>query len=159
MKTLSSAMLVIFFASSFTNAQFKQNSWEFGLNGSFGSITSEYSHTYGGGSMSLPTEINSSHSATYVIFSINPAYYFLDGFSLEPEFGIFANEDESPALYFIGNLSYTYLLPSTKLALFGRAGYGVSNSILYGNMYEQSPFFKIRNKMDMHVFNFGVGIK
>jgi hypothetical protein len=83
-----------------------------------------------------------------------PGYYLIDGLSIELEYGLMAVEDSRPFHSIIGNLSYTYPLPESSVALFARAGYGVSNGrALY------SVIMSGGGEMDYGILNLGAGAK
>lgn len=106
--------------------------------------TYEYSNSLG----------SNSDGRTYFNFSVTPGFFIADGFSIEPEIGFLAVERLEPALAIIPNLSYTYLLPESRVALYARAGYGLTNSTSYfGALVKQSE------KMDIGILNVGAGTK
>lgn len=158
MKTIILTFVIICLGCSISKAQFKQGDWELGFIGSFGSleITQKYSNSYYGTHFSTYNG-NHSESRSYAIVSITPAFYIVDGLSIEPELGLVALEKVSPAQFIIGNLSYTYQLPNSNFALFGRAGYGISNSILF--TYNDIPFNRLTTDMDIKLINLGAGFK
>jgi hypothetical protein len=125
-------------------AQFDKGDVEIAFTGSFSSFSAKY-------------EGYDSESSTIILISVMPGYYFSKGFSVEPEIGLMKIEDEDAATYLLGNLSYTHLLDNGKVALFGRAGYGRSNSILIP--FVGSGFFRVSESFDVNVLNFGAGIK
>jgi hypothetical protein len=91
------------------------------------------------------------------IISVVPGFYVIDGLSLEAELGLLAEEKGEPAQFLLGNVSYTYRIPDSKIALFGRVGYGVSNAV-------QLPVplgivSRVSNDFDVGVFNAGAGVK
>lgn len=95
-----------------------------------------------------------SNSSTYLNFSVLPGFFVAEGFSIEPEVSFLAVEKSKPAYSIIPNISYTYLFPESRTAVFARAGYGLSNSYsMFGLLVRQS------NKMDVGIFNVGAGIK
>jgi hypothetical protein len=113
------------------------------------------------GKMSTTYEANNSYQkfigssrAGYLLFSVLPGFFVADGLSIEPEISILALEDAKPSFSIIPNLSYTYLIPQSRIALYSRAGYGLSNSrSLFGLLIRNS------DKMDIGILNFGTGIK
>jgi hypothetical protein len=120
----------------------------------------ELTASAGLGSMSISASsgiISISHSYSYMLLSVMPGYFVLDGLSIEPEIGMTAIESSRPDFLFLVNVSYTYLIPKTTIAPFGRIGYGVTNSI--GSFPNQ--FLNDGNPSDMNisVFNIGAGIK
>ena len=128
-------------------SQFKQKDVELAFSGTLGSWSAGRSS---GGS-------SNSESMKYFSLFLEPGYYLANSVSLEPEFGMMAVEQEQPAFYIIGNISYTYLPPDSKTALFVLAGYGISNAVqypLYNNV-----IMRISKKMDVTVLNAAFGIK
>ncbi len=128
---------------------FTKGSWELNLSGDIGSQTSTSKYESGGYSQ----EYSSDH--TYFQLHIIPGYFIIDGLSFEPELDFLFLENSKPSYSLIPNLSYTYLLPSnSKLALYVRGGYGLSNSYnLFGLLIRTS------NSLDVGVINLGAGIK
>lgn len=147
MKQIIRIMCMLLILCSFAVAQFQQGDVEIAFSGNFGSL--ETSRTSGGSTQ--------SESSTYFNLSITPGYYVANGFSIEPEFALLAVEDEEPAQYVLGNISYTYRLPESDVALFGRAGYGVSNSIQFP--VPGGINLRISDKFDVGVLNLGAGVK
>lgn len=95
-----------------------------------------------------------SNSSTYFNLSVLPGFFIAEGFSIEPEVSFLAVEKAKPAYSIIPNISYTYLLPGSRTAVYARTGYGLSNSYsLFGLLLRQS------NKIDVGIFNVGAGIK
>jgi hypothetical protein len=89
--------------------------------------------------------------------SVVPGYYLIDGLSIEAELGLLAVEKEDPAQFILGNVSYTYRLPDSRVALYGRIGYGVSNSVQLP--VQPGIVSRVTNNFDVNVFNGGVGLK
>lgn len=157
MKSLTSIAVILLFCTSLTNAQFKKGDWELGMIGSFGSLSVTNSYSYSDSYSNYSSSDSKSKSYTYAILSVSPAYYIADGFSIEPQFGLFALETQSPGGYIIGNLSYTYLLPDSKVAVFAHAGYGLSNCMLF--TYNDIPYNRESQDFDVKLINMGVGLK
>lgn len=147
MKRIIIALSVLVILSSRTFAQFQQGNWELIFSGNLGSLES---------STTVMGQTN-SQSRTFANLSISPAYYIVDGLSIEPEFGLLAVEKQTPAQFILGNLSYTHRLPQTDIALFLRAGYGVSNSIQFP--VPGGVAIRISEDFDVGVLNIGVGVK
>jgi hypothetical protein len=156
MKFLTSAAFILCLCAGLTKGQFKQGDWELGLVGSLGSMSvtssSSFNSSYYSGSSS-----SDSKSYGYAIISLSPAFYIADGLSIEPEIGLTAIEEQSPAQFIIGNLSYTYFLHASKTALFARIGYGVSNSWLF--TYNERAYNKQSSSLDIKLVNIGAGLK
>jgi opacity protein-like surface antigen len=126
-------------------AQFNKGDVELSFSGSFSSMSYKSSG------------YDDSESNTIFTLSIIPGYYFLDGFSVEPEIGVMKIDDDDAAFYLLGNLSFTHLLEGGRLAVFGRAGYGKSNSVV--TPFGGSGFFRVSNGFDVDVINVGGGTK
>jgi len=151
MKSLIAIAAILFGFASMSNAQFKKGEVELSLSGSLGSMTNKYTTTSTGGKWS------NSESNNYLFVSVMPGYYLVDGLSVEPEIGFLAVQHSEPAEYFLFNLSYTYLIPDTREALYARAGYGIANSV-------EMPYFsgaigKFSDKLNVGVINLGGGVK
>jgi len=143
---------LILFSSTF--AQFKKGDVELSLSGTVGSWTNRYNY-----SSSLPYSYNSdrSESLNFILLAITGGIFLYDGFSFEPEIDIVALEKEEPAQCYIGNVSYTALLPDSKVALFMRGGYGVSNSFQVP-MWGMMPMGAM-DKFNVKIINVGAGVK
>jgi hypothetical protein len=141
---LFAALLIV---SAHSSAQFKQGDVELSFSGSLGSLSNS-SNTSG---------YNYSESRNVAILSVVPGYYIIDGLSLEAELGLLAEEKASPAQYLLGNVSYTYRIPESRVALFGRVGYGVSNSIQIP--MQLGIVSRVTSNFDVGVFNAGAGVK
>lgn len=131
-------------------AQFEQGRSELGLVGSMGSYSNK-------STVNGPYASSHSDSRMYLSFASVYDYYVLPGFSLEPEVAMTFLEKSEPAVYLLGNVSYTRRLPESPAALYGRIGYGVSNGV-------ESPIFiggvsKVLDKLKVGVFNAGIGAK
>lgn len=138
------ALLVL---TSYSRAQFKQGDIELSFSGSLGSWTTS----------STSNGRTSSDSRAYVFFAVTPGYYIVDGLSIEAELGLLAVEKMTPTEYLLGDISYTYRLPDSKVALFARVGYGFSNSAKYPMFGD--ALIKTSNELDVGVVNIGGGLK
>jgi hypothetical protein len=144
--------ILVILLSSVCRAQFKSGDVELSLMGSAGSLTQESGYSSSGYGFS-------NHSNTYNYLSISSlcGIYIFDEFSIEPEVGMLAIENSSPAQFIIGNLAYTYCVPNSKIAVFVRGGYGVSNAFILpmnGNL----PL-RYSDKFDIGIINAGGGVK
>lgn len=143
-----SAMFFIF--ANECNAQFEQGRSEVSFMGSMGSYsykedaTGSYPYSY-------------SQSSYYLALSTIYDYYILTGFSLEPEVSLAWVERSKPGVYLLANLSYTQSIPGSPVALFGRIGYGVANSIEVPMYFGSAG--KVTDDLKIRVFNAGVGTK
>lgn len=153
MRVCLSAILVLLIASV-ASAQFKQGDFEMSLLGTVGSMNEkrEYSSSTG---FEFDDDYDESHSYGYVSFM--PAYYLIDGLAAELEIGIRAMEGVRPMQAVILNLGYTHKLPGSALALFGRVGYGLSNSWSIPVFLEQ--YGGASDKFDVNIINVGAGAK
>lgn len=155
---MRSTLLVLILSliiTSIAGAQFRKSDVELTFSGSFGAW--ETSSTSTGGSGTSSYSYTSSDSRNFLWLSIMPGYYIADGFSLEPELSVLAIEKSPPSFFFLGNISYTYSIPESKVAPFGRVGYGVSNGVTYP-MFGNTPL-KISKDLNIGVFNAGGGVK
>ncbi|HUI29542.1 MAG TPA: outer membrane beta-barrel protein [Candidatus Acidoferrales bacterium] len=152
MKSMVAVIGFLLLTSSMSNAQFNKGDLELSFSGSLGSTTDKSTGTYLGNSSS------DSQTEQFLFFSISPGYYLLDGLSVEPEISLMAVQHAQPAQYFLLNLSYTYLPPNSKAALFVRAGYGISNSIQVP-MMGGGTVVQMSDKFDIGVINLGAGAK
>jgi opacity protein-like surface antigen len=133
-------------ASGTTLSQTQQGAWEFSASGGFASYfvkTESAGHT--------------SESATENLFSLllRPGYFVVEGLEVEPEVFWGAATGEPPSFSFSGNLSYNYVVPGSRVALFALAGYGVGNGIpVLERMFGRSS-----DAFDITVLNLGAGTK
>ncbi|MBI3577849.1 MAG: outer membrane beta-barrel protein [Ignavibacteriales bacterium] len=141
--------------TSIANAQFRQSDVELTFSGSFGawessvkatSTSSNYTFTY-----------TSAETRNFVSLSIAPGYYIFDGLSVEPQIGIIAVEKREPTFFLLGNISYTYSIPDSRVAPFALIGYGISNAVTYP-MYGEAPI-QASHDLNIPIFNAGGGIK
>jgi len=151
MKKLLFSLVISLFIFSNCFAQFKKGDFEFSFTGAFSSMTINNTSTG-----SFNTQSNSETRTTAGI-SFSPGYYLIDNFSIEAEIGISAVQKMQPSQYVLVNLSYTYLLPESKTALFAHAGYGLSNSVAIS--YLNNAISLASDNFDVRVLNFGAGIK
>ena len=96
-----------------------------------------------------------------------PAYYIIDGLSIEPEIVIaLVAPDSGPssdAFSFLGNLAYTFSSPGSYVAEFIRAGYGISNGLQIPT--GEKPFLFQLNEgsgtsfSSVSLLHLGVGLK
>jgi hypothetical protein len=147
MKRLILLSTVIMMVTAHATAQFKQGDVELSFSGSLGSWSNS----------STSSGSTHSDSRNLAILSVVPGFYVIDGLSLEAELGLLAEEKAKPAQFVLGNVSYTYPIPESRVALYGRVGYGVSNAI-------QLPVplgivSRVSNDFDVGVFNAGAGLK
>lgn len=147
MKTFNIVITVLLFASSISLCQFEAGSLEIGLSGSIGTENIKY----------ISADYSSNFAYKYIFISALPSYYIKDGLALEPELGISMISESSPALYLIGNISYTHKITDSKFALFGRAGYGASNAVWPA--YFDKPPASVSNGMKISIVNLGAGFK
>jgi hypothetical protein len=132
-------------------AQFKARDVEMSVMGGVGSYTSSYSYTN-----TFMANTNST-SRNYMVFSLSPAYYIIDGLSLEPEYNLNAVEGSQPSHSILLNISYTYFVEGTKVAPFVHVGYGISNS--QGIPFLPNVMFRVSDKLDVTILNAGGGLK
>lgn len=152
MRVCLSAILVLLLASV-ASAQFRQGDFEMTLLGTVGSMNETREYT--SNDLELDDDYDESHSYGYVSFM--PAYYLIDGLAAELEIGIRAMEGISPMQAVILNLGYTHKLPGSALALFGRVGYGLSNSWSIPVFLEQ--YGGRSDDFDVSIINVGAGAK
>ena len=101
--------------------------------------------------------MTNSTSRNYMVLSVSPAYYIIDGLSIEPEYNLNAVEGSQPSHSILLNLSYTYFVEGTKIAPFVHAGYGISNS--QGIPSLPNVMVRVSDKMDVTILNAGGGLK
>lgn len=145
MKTVAALLALLLLGYSSSNAQFKQGQVELSFSGSIGSFSPPSTPDY------------KLDAQNYVSLYVVPGYYILDGLSVEPELGLMAEESSKPAQYLLLNLSYTYLIPETKIGCFVRGGYGISNSMEYP--FGNGVVIPASDKFNVGVLNLGVGAK
>lgn len=141
-------IIIVFIALSIqTNAQFRKDNFEIGITGSLGSLNAS--------NVNLYSQNYSTYNFTFL--SGFAGYYIFDGFSVEPEFGIFAVENTTPAQFIIGNISYTKLRKNSPFAFFGKIGVGLSNSIIL--TYIDKPLIVNPDNFDTKIISLGMGVK
>ena len=147
MRTLVAVVVVAAVISSSSIAQFSKGDVELSMNASLGSRSMKVS---GRG-------YEDSESYNLMYLGVSPGIFVTQGVSIEPEIAFMAIEKQSPAWYFLGNVSYTYAGEGAKVAPFVRAGIGVANGIpvLPGTM----AVFRTSDKLDVQVLNVGGGVK
>lgn len=152
MKKLIFLTIVILISQTKIYSQFTQNSWETGV-------------LINGGSTSTSVYTNDQGNSAYFNLNILPAYYILNGLSIEPQITLNATEGIEPEFNFIGNLSYTFRIKESGFAPYIKAGYGISNSVSVKNLYYDwlgnSRFESVyhSDKFDIGVFNSALGMK
>lgn len=153
MRACIATVFIMLFAAT-ASAQFQQGDLEMMLLGTAGSMSGKITYT-SKANPQLNFENDDSH--TYGYLSFTPAYYFIDGLAGELEIGIRAMEGMRPSQAVILNLAYTHQLSRSAVALFARAGYGMSNSYavpvfldLYGGRSDE---------FDVSIINLGAGAK
>lgn len=146
MKNVFLALLSFFAISTIASAQFNKGDFEISLSGTGGQIDQKLEYSY----------YSSSQKEGYLLLTVTPAYYIIKGLSIEADLCLMMRDDDSPAGMIGGNLSYSYLIPKSSIALFARAGYGVSNSFI---AYSTNMLSRFSNSYDINVYNFGVGSK
>ncbi len=145
MKTFITAFFALLLTAVGAQAQFEKGDWELGMTITAGS----YKESREGESEKW------NYRATYITMALSPAYYVLNGFSVEPEFSFYAVQHADPTFQLLGNLSYTGWLPGKGAAWFVRAGTGISNAYPFAgqtlSMWDAEE--------SILVLNFGAGIK
>lgn len=152
MKAFLTAALVVLLASA-ASAQFKKGDLEMMLLGTVGSRTESTKYTING---PPKVESESDESSSYAYVSFLPAYYFVDGLAAELELGLRASEGARPTQTVILHLAYTQPLARSPIALFARAGYGMSNGFSTPVFFEQ---VHATNDFDISIINLGAGAK
>lgn len=155
LRLISILLICVFTISNYaqTAYQFSQGKWELGLSGSVGSIKME-SEIKSSLSSSIRT---SSDSRAYFQLNVSPAYFVIEGLSVEPEIDFLFVEGGKPAYLFLGNISYSMFLENSFLAPFIRAGYGISNSVVFP--FQPGVINRVSNKLDVPILNVGAGLK
>jgi hypothetical protein len=137
--------LIALYSTSY--GHFKQGDLELGFNVGMGMMTTEYKFL----------SKDYSESLNFFGLSVTPGYYIVDGFSIEPEIGITAIEEEYPSFFLLGNLSYTYIQTNSNWGPFIKLGYGISNS--YNMFPGEKIYMHSSNEMDLSILNVSAGIK
>ena len=136
---------------SVKKAPFMQGDWELSMVGSVGSMTSKSSYT------SAVYSSTGESSTQYVFLSATAGYYLADRISIEPELSLIATGDEKPAQSILLNLSYTYPLANTNIAIFIRGGYGLGNGTTI--LLESGIPLRQTDGLDINTINAGAGAK
>ena len=118
MKQLRLLLLLNAICSATAFAQFEPGSVEITFNGTAGYLKDN-----------LPANVYGSQSVGYVMLNTDIGYYLFNGFSMEPQLGLLATENTFPSQSALLNLSYTYRISPSAIAVFVRGGYGISNSL------------------------------
>ncbi len=100
---------------------------------------------------------SSSISRNYMNFGISAGYYLADGFSIEPEVGIFVVESARPGFSGLMNASYTYRIGNSPVALFARAGFGAGTGTSIMGM--NSLIVPVGGDETVSLYAFGGGVK
>ena len=148
MSRLILVVLTIILGITLAPAQFEKGNVELSLSGTGGGLG-----TTNTSEMMPPATM----SGIYVFLNTSIGYYFLDGLSIEPQYGLLAEENLPPAHSLILNLSYNKRIPNSNIALFVEGGYGISNSIsfpLFNGVYKFTF-----DKWIAHIINAGTGVK
>ncbi len=145
MKSLIAMISMLLLTASLSNAQFKEGDVELSFSGSIGSWSPPSTPDY------------KIESENYASFYIVPGYYVVNGLSIEPELGLMAMEKSKPGQYVLMNLSYTYLIPDSKIGCFVRAGYGLANAFEYP--FGNGIVVPASDKFNVGVLNLGAGAK
>ena len=145
MKRIVFVCSIVSFGMALGHGQFKKGNYELSLSASLRS--SYYTSTYEGSSSS------SAERRYYLILDATVGLYVWDGLSLEMEWGLSGMTDEPGHSQYVANISYTYPVDS-KLAVFGKAGYGISDYIPV-----DGPWALNRVTLKAQVTNFATGIK
>jgi|GEM_PF-1057182 hypothetical protein len=146
-KTIALLSIIIVVSAMQLNAQFIKDNYEVGLSGSLGSLSESSSSNYSGN--------YSTNNFTFLTLFAD--YYFLDGISVEPELGIFAIDNNSPAQFFIANICYTKMRRNSPFAFFVKLGYGISNSIILSST--SKSLIEGKDNFDTRIVNVGMGVK
>jgi len=147
MKRFSFVLFAFLFLYSTINAQFRKDNFEVGISTSLGSLSANNSNPW-----------LANYSTYYFTFLSGFAgYYLFDGLSIEPEFGIFAVENNKPSQFIIGNLSYTKMRKDSPFAFFGKVGFGLSNSVIL--TYAARPVVSNPDNFDTKIVSVGMGVK
>lgn len=147
---------LLLYISGTASAQFEKGNVEMMLLGTAGWYGETFTRTdrwHPG-----PSE-TSEYSTKFAMVALTPAWYFLDGFALELEFGWHTSEHAKPAYAIIPNLAFNYRLPDLPLAAYARAGYGAAMGYLMPGMAQSFFMLRTSDKFDHTLINAGVGIK
>lgn len=136
---------------SVKKAPFMQGDWELTTSGSFGSISSKISDSYGTYSYSEESTSN------YSFISLMTGYYIVDRLSIEPEFSLLAMKDTKPGESILLNVSFTQPLGKSNVALFVRGGYGLGNATSIP-LIPDVPI-RVSDGLKVNTINAGGGVK
>ncbi|MCL4549293.1 MAG: hypothetical protein M1495_12070 [Bacteroidetes bacterium] len=144
--------------SSTVKKPFSSGDVEISFVGGYARTTYETTYSY---LYPNPHESTSKSSANVIDLGGVIGFYVAEGFSIEPEFKfsyLFGESGNSDFIYsLIGNLSYSYLLPESKVALFIRCGYGVANGVPL--LPPNNVIYKESSDKTSRIFNLGIGTK
>jgi len=121
----------IFYNNVYT--QFKKGDFEMSFAGNIGStkIIFEYQ-----GDDKMKT---GSETYYYADIFLETSYFIIDNVSLQIDFGIsIMNSSINPDIILILNAVYNYRIKNSIVAVFGKLGYGISNSII---SFEYNPSY------------------
>ncbi|MCB2205235.1 hypothetical protein KQI65_10840 [bacterium] len=149
MRTVLVCFLLAFATTA--QAQFLPGQFEIMLNGTVGSVSESTSYPSPSGA-----EVNADDSHSYAYIALTPGYYLFRGVSVELELGLRAIEGGPPAQSVLGNLSYTHAFRTSPVALFARAGGGLSNGISLPTFVDH---IRYTEGFDVSVLQAGAGIK
>lgn len=146
-------ILITFFIFTLpVQSQFLPGRVELQLFGTVGSVSESSTYVTSSGE----EETYDDESMSYAYIALTPGYYVARGVSIELELGLRAAEGVRPAQLALANLSYSHSFPTSPIALFARAGGGLSNGVSIPNfldlMYRSDGF-------DVTVLQAGAGIK
>jgi hypothetical protein len=136
---------------SIKKAPFMQGDWELSMTGTIGKSTNTTTST--AASYSWGDE----SSKMYGTLSLTAGYYIIDQFSVEPEINYFAYEGAPPGESILLNLSYTYPLKHSIVALFIRGGYGLGNATSFLGIPD--VIIRSSDNFDVKTYNAGAGVK
>ena len=136
---------------------FSSGAIELSFTGGYAHTTYESTYTY---LYPNPYEATSTTTFNVIDLSGSIGFYVAEGLSIEPEFqfSYFFGESSGDLIYsIIGNLSYTYLYPKSKSALFVRAGYGTANGVPV--LPPNNMIYKDGSDKNSQILNLGIGSK
>jgi hypothetical protein len=106
-----------------------------------------------------------THSAsfTYAYLYLEPSYYILDNISIQFEIGLNALNDYNLWKCIILNVGYNYKFNNSIFAVFGKMGYGLTNTLDFRD-YGYDRYYLINYGEDrigfkIKVFNSSIGMK
>jgi hypothetical protein len=130
--------------------QFNKGSVEMAFSGQFNLIKHE---TDGVNNISGIQADKSTHSILFLY--LQPSFCFINRVALEPEILLMKEKGEKTALGLSANLVYHIPTRESSCVPFILLGYGASNSIPYNRTF----LTRMSDKMDIHLFNAGAGLK